>query len=88
MERTKQFRAAALTLILAISLSILTPSILAAKGPRMGNLLIKYYASVEAAYTALKASEIDVIGYEITDVLYADAITDPNICLGKVADQG
>jgi hypothetical protein len=54
----------------------------------MDNLLIKYYASVEAAYTALKASEIDMIGYEITDVLYADAITDPNICLGPVADQG
>ncbi|UCD97160.1 MAG: hypothetical protein JSV35_03695 [Candidatus Bathyarchaeota archaeon] len=54
----------------------------------MDNLLIKYYASVEVAYEALKASEIDVVGYELTDALYADAITDPNICLGRVADQG
>ncbi|UCD96138.1 MAG: hypothetical protein JSV35_06495 [Candidatus Bathyarchaeota archaeon] len=76
------------SLILGFLLFALPPLAFATKGPRMDNLLIKYYASVEAAYDALKASEIDVVGYELTDVLYADAVTDPNICLGQVADQG
>jgi hypothetical protein len=75
-------------LILASLIIALSPSAFAVKGPRNPGLLIKYYSSVEAAYTALKASEIDMIGYELTGVLYADAITDPNICLGRVSDQG
>jgi hypothetical protein len=84
----KKITAAVLFASFILTIAFPIPSAFAAKGPRMNDLLIKYYASVEAAYTALKASEIDMIGYELTDVLYADAITDPNICLGPVADMG
>ncbi len=74
-----------LILILISPLIAKSPSASATKGPRMDNLLIKYYPSVEDAYEALKASEIDILGFRLTDALYADAVTDPNICLGKVA---
>ena len=57
-------------------------------GPRSDDLIIRFYSSVEAAYAALKACDIDAIGYEITADLYADAITNPNICLGPVGDMG
>ena len=57
-------------------------------GPRSEDVIIRFYSSVEAAYAALNACDIDAIGYEITADLYADAITNPNICLGPVGDIG
>jgi len=58
------------------------------KGPRTEDLVINYYGNVTAAYTALKADEIDMLGYEIPAELYRDAIIDPNIVLIGVADLG
>jgi len=55
------------------------------KGPRTDDLIIRYYGDVESAYAALKAGEIDIVGYEITSALYEDAITDPTIVLAPVA---
>ena len=60
----------------------------AAKGVRTEDMVMFYYADVESAYAALKADEIDAVGYEITAELYQDAITDPNIVLSGVADTG
>ena len=57
-------------------------------GPRMDNLILRYYADVEATYAALKAGEIDAIGYEITSDLFTNAITDLNIAQGSVGDLG
>ena len=57
-------------------------------GPRSDDLIIRFYSNVESAYAALKAGDIDAIGYEITADLYADAINDSNICLGPVGDMG
>ena len=88
MKKIKGFHITVLTLVLALSLIALSPSALAAKGPRNPDLLIKYYSGIEEAYMALKLSEIDIVGYELTSDLYADAIDDPNICLGKVAGRG
>jgi len=58
----------------------------AARGVRNEDLIMFYYSNVEAAYAALKADEIDVIGCGITRDLYEDAITDPNIVLSGVAE--
>jgi len=57
-------------------------------GARTENLIIRFYGNVEAAYAALKAGDIDIVGYEITSDLYADAVLDPNIVLGSVGDRG
>ncbi|MCK4435845.1 hypothetical protein KAU87_03440 [Candidatus Bathyarchaeota archaeon] len=57
-------------------------------GARTENLIIRFYANVESAYAALKAGDINAVGYEITSDLYADAILDPNIILGSVGDRG
>ncbi len=57
-------------------------------GARTENLIIRFYGNVEAAYAALKAGDIDAVGYEITSDLYADAVLDPNIVLGSVGDRG
>jgi hypothetical protein len=59
-----------------------------AVGVRTEDLVIRFYADVESAYAALKAGDIDAVGYEITSDLYADAIGDPNIALGPVGDRG
>jgi hypothetical protein len=72
------------TLLLSTSLAIrVTP---AANGSRTEDLIFRFYADVESAYAALKAGDIDLVAQELTFELYADAITDPNICLGPVAD--
>ena len=57
-------------------------------GPRSEDVIIRFYSDVEAAYAALKACDIDAIGYEITADLYADAVGDPNLCTAPVADLG
>jgi hypothetical protein len=88
MKRMNRWKIVDSILILIIMLITLYPSASAAKGPRNSDLLIKYYPGIEEAYQALKLSEIDILGYELTTSLYADAIDDPNICLGKVADSG
>jgi hypothetical protein len=59
-----------------------------AVGVRTEDLIIRFYSNVENAYAALKAGDIDAVGYEITSDLYADAITDPNIGVAPVGDQG
>jgi len=58
------------------------------KGPRTEDLIIRFYGNVEAAYAALKAGDTDIVGYEITPDLYADAVEDPNIILTPVSGQG
>jgi hypothetical protein len=57
-------------------------------GARTEDVICRFYSDVEAAYAALKACDIDAIGYEITADLYADAITDPNLCTAPVGDMG
>ncbi len=61
---------------------------MAAKGVRTEDLVMFYYSDVESAYAALKADEVDAVGYDITAELYQDAITDPNIVLSGVASLG
>jgi len=57
-------------------------------GARTEYLVMRFYGNVQSAYAALKAGDIDAVGYEITQNLYIDAITDPNIVLGPVGDRG
>ena len=60
----------------------------AVRGPRTEDLIIRFYSDVEGAYAALKAGEIDMVGYEITKELFEDAIEDPHIQVAPVADMG
>jgi len=60
----------------------------AESGARTDDLIIKFYGNVQSAYAALKAGDVDAVGYELQSLLYADAITDPNIILGAVGDRG
>jgi len=80
-----------LTLILVFSLSAISEAAKAAsptRGPRTEDLIIYYYGNVEASYAALKAGDIDMVGYEITSDLYSSAISNLNVVLGGVADSG
>ncbi len=58
------------------------------RGPRTEDLVINFYGDIGAAYNALKAGVIDIVGYEITRDQYADAVTDPDIVVGPVGDRG
>jgi hypothetical protein len=60
----------------------------AVKGARSDDLILYYYGDVESAYAALKAGQIDAVGYEITADLYVDASADANIVVGPVGDMG
>jgi hypothetical protein len=60
----------------------------AVKGARSDDLILYYYGDVESAYAALKAGQIDAVGYEITADLFVDASTDANIVVGPVGDMG
>ena len=59
-----------------------------ARESRTEDLAIHFYENVESAYEALKMSNIDVVGYEITKDQYKDAILDSNIVLAPISDFG
>jgi len=84
-------------IVLSILISVLLFSIAAnvsggvkveslARCPKMEDLIIRPYPDVWAAYAALKAGDIDIIGYELTTDLYEEAINDTNIVLAPVGD--
>ena len=60
----------------------------ASVGARWEDLALRFYGNVQTAYSALKAGDVDAVGYELQSLLYADAISDPNIILGSVSDRG
>lgn len=55
------------------------------KGPRTENIIIRYYSSVESAYSALNEGDIDLVAEPITDALYDHATTEPSIVVAPVA---
>jgi hypothetical protein len=60
----------------------------ASKGCREEDMAIYYYATQEAAYTALSTGEIDFILYDITSAQADNAFTNPNIVTVNVPDSG
>ncbi|MCW3985647.1 MAG: ABC transporter substrate-binding protein [Candidatus Bathyarchaeota archaeon] len=85
---TKNVSIAILFASILLMISVFPLPTLAEKGPRSDDLIVYYYGDVESAYAALKANQIDAVGYEITADLYVDASADANIVLGAVADMG
>ena len=84
-------------LIFAISIFLITllvvvcipQSIVAAsKGPRTEDLIMNFYSDVLAAYSALEMGEIDIVGYNICESPYWDAIANPNLVLAPVDSMG
>ncbi|TET62499.1 hypothetical protein E3J49_08085 [Candidatus Bathyarchaeota archaeon] len=86
--KLKTISAAILFATILLMMSVPLPSVKADKGPRYDDWIVRYYSDVEAAYAALKAGDVHMVGYEISSDLYADAIADPNIGLGPVGDRG
>jgi ABC-type transport system substrate-binding protein len=93
----KKASIAILTLILALSITANTRVAQSAKGPRSDDLVFKFYATVDQAYVALKAGEVDLLGYigwsvglplhdgeQVHYDLYQDAIADSNIQLAPI----
>ncbi|MGB9135336.1 MAG: ABC transporter substrate-binding protein, partial [Candidatus Bathyarchaeia archaeon] len=64
------------------------PSGAAVKGTREEDMAIYYYATQEAAYTALVAGEIDFVMYDLTSAQADNAFTNPNIVTVNVPDSG
>lgn len=98
MEKIEKISPFMLTLILTFSILANVPMALATQGPRTDDLIIFFYGSVEVAYAALKAGDIDMLAYtgwsaglplhngkQFTSNLYADAISDSNIILAPLA---
>ncbi|MFQ6068229.1 MAG: ABC transporter substrate-binding protein, partial [Candidatus Bathyarchaeia archaeon] len=74
--------------VLLMMLALPLPSVKAQKGPRSDTLIIRYFSDVESAYAALQVGQIDLVGYEITADLVANAMANPNIVVGGVEDSG
>jgi ABC-type transport system substrate-binding protein len=74
-------------LMVLLTLAIL-PSSQAAMGPREDELQMRFYSNVLNAYTALETGEIDIVGFDIQEPVYIDAIDNPNVALGAVDDMG
>jgi hypothetical protein len=74
-------------LMVLLTLAIL-PSSQAAQGPREDELQMRFYSNVLNAYTALETGEIDIVGFDIQEPVYIDAIANPNVALGAVDDMG
>jgi hypothetical protein len=60
----------------------------AAQGPREDDLQMFFYTDVLASYAALEAGEVDIVGFDIQEPIYIDAITNPNVALAPVDDMG
>jgi len=76
---------------IAVLMVLLTLAIFpsqAAQGPREDDLQMFFYFDINASYAALEAGEVDVIGYEVQESIYIDAIENPNIALVPVDDMG
>ena len=76
------------TMVLTFLTPIPTAQAQGSYGPREPEMIMKFYSDVEAAYTALKAGDIDMVMYDITAELYYDAIEDPSIQLASILDYG
>ena len=83
--------------ILAISIFLITLLVVAcipqsvgssSKGPRTEDLIMNFYYDLNVAYNALKIGEIDIVGFNICESPYLDAIENPNVVLAPVADMG
>jgi hypothetical protein len=76
---------------IAVLLVLMTLAIFpsqAAQGPREDDLQMFFYTDVLASYAALEAGEVDIVGFDIQEPIYIDAITNPNVALAPVDDMG
>ena len=64
------------------------PSASAVKGPREDDMSITFYATQEAAYTALSVGEIDFILFDVTSEQADNAFDNPNLVTANVPDSG
>jgi len=83
-------------LIFAISIFLITLLVVAciphsigssSKGPRTEDLIMNFY-EWSLTYGALVAGEIDIMGFDIQESIYLDAIGNPNVVLAPVDDMG
>ena len=58
------------------------------KGPRTEDLIMNFYFDINAAYDALTIGEVDIVGFDIQESIYLDAIANPNVVLAPVDDMG
>jgi hypothetical protein len=72
--------------LLLLMTSLPLPSTAAAKGSREDDLVLHYYTNITEAYLALKSGEIDMVLYDLSQGLVADAMQDANLVLAPVAD--
>ena len=63
-------------------------SVSASKGPREDDLQMLFYSDVLATYDALKAGDIDIVGFDIMLPVYLEAIDNPDVVLAPVDDMG
>jgi len=63
-------------------------SVAASKVPRTEDLAMHFYFDVNAAYAALEMGEVDIVGFDIQESIYLDAIGNPNVVLAPVDDMG
>jgi ABC-type transport system substrate-binding protein len=88
-EKMKISRVSIAILFASILLMMVAiPSGAARKGVREDDMAIYYYATQEAAYTALSTGDIDFILYDITSAQADNAFTNPNIVTVNVPDSG
>lgn len=76
------------TIAFALLLVAFAPIPDATAGVRTANLRIEYFSSPETAFAALQAGDVDCMIWPLTKQQYAVAITDPNIVLGPVLENG
>ena len=78
-------------LTIAVLLVLLTLAIFpsqATQGPREEDIQMFFYQDVQASYAALEAGEVDIVGFDIQESIYIDAIANPNNVLAPVDDMG
>jgi hypothetical protein len=88
-EKMKMSRVSVAILFASLLLMMVAfPSASALKGTRGEDLSVTFYATQEAAYTALSTGEIDFILYELTSSQADNAFTNPNLVTAKVPSSG
>jgi len=88
-RKVNRGKTSAVLMLLCLTLAIFQVPLVHAgsqKGPRSDMLDINFYYSLELCYAGLKAGEIDIMAYPITEDMYDNLIYDENVLLAPYPD--
>jgi len=84
----KNFGLVISALLIALMLFSVLPTINIVKAQPRSNLDIVWYTNDDAAFTAMKNGEVDIVQWSLTKLQKEATEADPNLCIGQYVENG